>query len=710
MRKILILLLLCPFAYSQSINAILGDRSWTEHFGECNLAEATEKERISTHLNYVLQLLMADEATKSNGPKRERMLKLLQRYIDSAVFPQTFSYAFAERRPCFIDDEGRLCAVGYLIAETAGRTEAVRINAQFRFHYLLDMQDEKLLSWQKESGLSLKELAMIQPTYRIPAQRISRASQVFYDSERQLFGLKDMRNGEILLKADYQQLLMAKDINFVMGRKNENWHLLNLKGEKQSRRNFTQIVFLEDSLLKLAIASTKKGDLYLFSDSMGLLAKHKNSTFDTTFLDLLILKSGDSLSAWKNGKKRLDYPAFSAVSLIYRLANCAPVLRLQKHNLYGLYSLEGKLISPLKWQEISMQQGLFVGHTATGKVLIGPDGKEWPYPENADFLKSHNDRCLILETEAGLGLFDSEKMQWLIKPQFKKITFLPQYELYEVSTENHRGYYNFKGQELIPPIYDYSRLYADCIIVKRAGKMGLIDQKNRVIIPLNFDTLAFGIWPADSDDYGKLLYKTKKNGRLQLWTSDGKEVPLPEASEELYSLGSHICLLKTKEGMRVVVSKNQALVNHSELLVDSAYSFGFKGLIYLKNKKWGFYRIPSGASMGAPEIGPAVYDTIIYSSSSDRDRYIVQQNGLWGMYSYAKNELIESAKHEAFYPLDLSNRMERVFFYANKKWHQNHLGQSIPSLEEPYNSKLSHKFNIQREQLKAYWISEIQMH
>jgi hypothetical protein len=69
------------------------------------------------------------------------------------------------RSPVFIDEKGRLCAVGYLIAGSAGRPLAERIDAR---HHLADvrrMDVPAIDRWAERHGVTRRELAMIQPMY-----------------------------------------------------------------------------------------------------------------------------------------------------------------------------------------------------------------------------------------------------------------------------------------------------------------------------------------------------------------------------------------------------------------------------------------------------------------------------------------------------------------------------------------------------------------
>lgn len=153
--------------FRQSINAVIGDLSFTEKFGERPDIYTDENLRITTHLTYVEKLLRH----KTNNllspeqiSKRANTLKLLGEYTKNKQFPKNLDFP-AQRIPCFIDKEGNICAVGYLIEKTAGRHVAEQINEKFKYEYVLAMNDLSIEKWAVSNGLTIEECAMIQPAY-----------------------------------------------------------------------------------------------------------------------------------------------------------------------------------------------------------------------------------------------------------------------------------------------------------------------------------------------------------------------------------------------------------------------------------------------------------------------------------------------------------------------------------------------------------------
>jgi hypothetical protein len=147
---------------STTINPILGDVSLSAKGLVPSLVN--EQTRIRTHLLYVEQLLRErSDAPLRAQAKRIELLDHLHRYAEAGVFPANVKYD--DRTPCFIDDGGNICAVGYLVEQTAGRAAAEAINAKHQYDELLAMNEPALDAWAAESGFTLTELAMIQPTY-----------------------------------------------------------------------------------------------------------------------------------------------------------------------------------------------------------------------------------------------------------------------------------------------------------------------------------------------------------------------------------------------------------------------------------------------------------------------------------------------------------------------------------------------------------------
>lgn len=155
---------------TNTINAVLGDVSFVKKFGIAPTPVSGERLRIRTHLEYVEALMRAEDVSHLSPTLRERRAALLDKlheYRLTSAFPTNLDFP-QERRPCFIDAAGNICAVGFLIEQTTGRALAERINAAHRYDVLADMHLPELTAWVEASGLTARECAMIQPSYGPP--------------------------------------------------------------------------------------------------------------------------------------------------------------------------------------------------------------------------------------------------------------------------------------------------------------------------------------------------------------------------------------------------------------------------------------------------------------------------------------------------------------------------------------------------------------
>ena len=152
---------------SQLVNPLLGDISYESKFGHKPDATTDNNLRIKTHLEYVENLLRNKDVANLSADlqtKRNHLLDLLHDYWTNGVFPKNYDFA-DQRKPCFIDKDGTICAVGYLVEQTTSRQVADDINSKHKYDELLAMNNITVDNWILTSGLTKEECAMIQPTY-----------------------------------------------------------------------------------------------------------------------------------------------------------------------------------------------------------------------------------------------------------------------------------------------------------------------------------------------------------------------------------------------------------------------------------------------------------------------------------------------------------------------------------------------------------------
>jgi hypothetical protein len=151
----------------QMVNPIIGDISYESKFGHKPNETNDNNLRIKTHLEYVENLLRKKDVSNLSielKMKRNHLLDLLHNYWTNEKFPKNYDYS-DQRKPCFIDKDETICAVGYLIEQTTSRNVANAININHKYDELLKMNDKTVDNWILNSGLTKEECAMIQPTY-----------------------------------------------------------------------------------------------------------------------------------------------------------------------------------------------------------------------------------------------------------------------------------------------------------------------------------------------------------------------------------------------------------------------------------------------------------------------------------------------------------------------------------------------------------------
>ena len=155
-----------PNRFRDGANHHLGDDSFVAAFGRAPTSHDSEAVRMKTHLSYVRALLAQSPATApALANQRQALLSFLDDYIALGITPRNLHVT--HRSPVFIDDDGKICAVGYLIDRSVGRVVAEQIAAAHRYDYLEDIAAAmpEIRAWIAASGFTLTELASIQPGY-----------------------------------------------------------------------------------------------------------------------------------------------------------------------------------------------------------------------------------------------------------------------------------------------------------------------------------------------------------------------------------------------------------------------------------------------------------------------------------------------------------------------------------------------------------------
>ena len=118
-----------------------------------------------THRLIALEMLLRQRDVTSwpagLRAERARNLDRLHQYRLAASYPRNYDRP-SELLPCFIDRDGRICAVGYLVEQSAGHGFAEKINARHQYETIAQMHEPELDRWIARSGLTRAEVETIQ--------------------------------------------------------------------------------------------------------------------------------------------------------------------------------------------------------------------------------------------------------------------------------------------------------------------------------------------------------------------------------------------------------------------------------------------------------------------------------------------------------------------------------------------------------------------
>jgi hypothetical protein len=128
--------------------------------------ELEEKELLKTHLRLVEESLRSVDVTRLSPEllqARAKNLDSLHEYWSGQRSPRNRMLPY--RNPVFIDEQNSICAVGYLMVRDGQEKLASLLASTNDTVFIRDIDNPDFLKWAAGSGLTLDELAWIQPMY-----------------------------------------------------------------------------------------------------------------------------------------------------------------------------------------------------------------------------------------------------------------------------------------------------------------------------------------------------------------------------------------------------------------------------------------------------------------------------------------------------------------------------------------------------------------
>ncbi|MEO8554732.1 MAG: hypothetical protein ABI678_32365 [Kofleriaceae bacterium] len=154
-----------------TINPHIGDESFISTFGRMPTAHDDVHTRVATHVGYAARLVRERDASHLSHAlqtRRAGVLDALDAYVAADRFPA--SETDHGLLPTFLDPaSGVRCAVAHLVETTAGTALMEALDRDHHNDYVAELAgDARFTAWAETSGLTVEELAWIQPSYPPP--------------------------------------------------------------------------------------------------------------------------------------------------------------------------------------------------------------------------------------------------------------------------------------------------------------------------------------------------------------------------------------------------------------------------------------------------------------------------------------------------------------------------------------------------------------
>jgi hypothetical protein len=666
------LVIACQYSCAQPVNTVIGDSSWLQAFGSWPDANSPEKLRIQSHLAQAINIIEAAPGPAHLEKQRKHSIRLLKEYLRQGEFPRQFNYAFAERHPCFIDDKGRLCAVGYLIAETVGRAESERINASFRFHYLLDIKDSLLEQWQKASGLSMRELAMVQPAYT-PAKKFYR-----HRSKLGLIGLRYSSTNFYAILPRYKALYNDPDQTFFWAQSYKGWKVYTSRAWPINFHHY-DTVFLWQGHKNLNLLVTGKNVSQAFNEKGKSRFKLEGIEVKTIVDSFFIAEKRAQMGVFNWEGEEIIPANFDIVEPIYSLAagnrnlhffgsKTLAGFKIRKNGYWGIIDKKGDWIIKAEWDAIHHERGLYFARSQLkGERLFKLNGVHIELSDLESIEQSICNYCSMVNLKGRRGVFDGYRQEWAIKPH-KMITSKNR-NTYLIQDENNKwGMANAQGYFLFPCRFDSIEVFEQYAILKDSSQILLTSLRGDTITYGSYSEV--GLFARSETEKSTTLFYAKGKGDVKIINERGEEKFQELDIIDLETTGKSLVLIHRAEGKVLAQFQNNALKLYPQLNIDLIKSVGPYYYIYQSEGKLGVGKQYYGQEIDSSSFKLATFDSLIpLPGPSDFSLYLAKKNAYWGVYDAKKDSIIIDIDQVDFFPKKLTTGGLWIYFIdANSVW------------------------------------------
>lgn len=336
--------------------------------------------------------------------------------------------------------------------------------------------------------------------------------------ENNRFGLID-RQGNYVLPAEWDSMAVVQGVAVAGMRLNQNWywHLFSLKGKKQSRYTYQQIIPVKEGPLP-----AKREGRWGYIDPSG--AEILLCRYDTTFAfvgdlarvrynghegvinkeglwqirpiaeHITLLTPTRFLARLKNGYQLLNQQGevlFETSEVLKPIVG--GLAEITANRQWGLIDLNGKRLSfPVYDYITDLQEGLaFIASRDGRRGILSPDGKRFipAGPDTWERLYNLNEGFIGAHIGRQQGFVDTNgKLR--IANRYDTVSFFSD-GMAAVAIKGKWGYVDKLERLRVQPLYDLVEPYKNgYAVVQLGGRQGVVDKKGVFLLPLEYDKIS----------------------------------------------------------------------------------------------------------------------------------------------------------------------------------------------------------------------------
>lgn len=276
-----------------------------------------------------------------------------------------------------------------------------------------------------------------------------------------------------LNKKSKEQQIAPESVNYFSAYADSKWGVINSNGDKLNNISYDEMVIIPDSKKNVFIATYD--------------VDYTNGTYKTKAINE---KNEQLFSNYNNVSALVNYDASNNVWYNNE------VLKFEKDGKYGLIDFSGKEVLPANYEDISTMQGI------EKTLILVKDGKyglynsvsktvfaDTTYTSVEPFGKTYNDGYIVKNENGKYGLLGAEG-KTILDTAYDKVMKVSGNDKYVVQDGVKTKLISKDGTTILEAGFDeIVEIDGDNLVIKKAGKYGIINTAGETLIDPAFDYL-----------------------------------------------------------------------------------------------------------------------------------------------------------------------------------------------------------------------------